>query len=59
MTTSKIFNVAVVGTGAIGNDHIHSFQQHPQAQVVAIAETSSERGRAAAAKYSVPEHVTD
>ena len=53
------FNVAVIGAGAIGLDHIRSFQQHPAAKVVALAEVSPERGREAADTYNIPELVTD
>lgn len=58
MTTSTL-NIAVIGAGAIGLDHIASFQQHPAARVVAVADTSAERGREAAEKFRVPEVVTD
>lgn len=51
--------VAVLGAGAIGLDHIQSFQLHPAARVVALAETSPERGREAADRYGIPELVTD
>ncbi|RRJ96285.1 gfo/Idh/MocA family oxidoreductase [Opitutaceae bacterium TAV4] len=53
------FNVAVIGAGAIGLDHIRSFQQHPTARVVALAEVSPERGREAADQFGIPELVTD
>jgi predicted dehydrogenase len=53
------FNVAVIGAGAIGLDHIQSFQMHPAAKVVAIAELSAKRGREAADTYTVPDVVTD
>jgi len=53
------FNVAVIGAGAIGLDHIRSFQQHPAAKVVALAETSPVRGPEAVATYHIPELVTD
>ncbi|MBC8041507.1 MAG: Gfo/Idh/MocA family oxidoreductase [Opitutaceae bacterium] len=53
------FNIAVIGAGAIGYDHIHSFQQHPSARVVALAEVSPVRGREAADKFNIPELVTD
>ncbi len=49
--------VAVIGAGAIGLDHIQSFQQHPQARVVALAEVSPERGREAADRFGIPELV--
>lgn len=53
------FNVAVIGAGAIGIDHIRSFQQHPAAKVVALAEVSPERGREAVETYGIPSLVTD
>lgn len=56
---SSIINVAVIGAGAIGVDHIASFQQHPSARVVALAETSPERGAEAAKKFGIPEVVAD
>ncbi len=51
--------VAVFGAGAIGLDHIQSFKLHPSAEVVALAETSQERGREAADRFNIPELVTD
>ena len=59
MKRQKIFNVAVLGAGAIGRDHIASFQQHPNARVVALVETSPERGRAAAESFRVPDLYSD
>jgi len=53
------FNVAVIGAGAIGVDHIASFQQHPAARVVMLAEVSKARGREAADKFGIPELVSD
>lgn len=53
------FQVAVVGAGAIGQDHLASFGLHPAATVVAIAEASPKRGREAAEKFGVPEVVQD
>lgn len=53
------FNVAVIGAGGIGQDHLASFKQHPAARVVAIAEVSPDRGREAAEKFNIPELVTD
>lgn len=58
-TTQRTFNVAVIGAGAIGHDHISSFQQHPAARVVALAELSPERGREAADKFGISELVRD
>jgi len=57
--SKSTFNVAVIGAGAIGLNHIESFQKHPAAKVVALAEVSPERGREAADKFNVPELVTD
>jgi predicted dehydrogenase len=59
MKQRTIFNVAVLGAGAIGRDHIASFQKHASARVVALVETDAERGRAAAAAYLVPNLYTD
>lgn len=58
MSLSTI-NVAVIGAGAIGVEHIASFQQHPLARVVALAETSVDRGREAVAKFGIPKLVSD
>lgn len=55
----SVYNVAVIGAGAIGLDHIRSFQSHPAAKVVALAEVSPERGREAVDLYNIPELVTD
>ncbi len=55
----SLINVAVIGAGAIGLDHLASFKQHPSARVVALAEVSPERGREAADRFNVPELVTD
>ena len=53
------FNVAVIGAGAIGLDHIRSFKLHPSAKVVALAEVSPERGKEAADTFGIPDLVTD
>jgi len=53
------FNVAIVGAGAIGIDHILSFQAHPAAKVVAIADSSTDRAHAAAERYGIPSVVHD
>src|SRR5947209_6058523 len=59
MAKKTSFNVAVIGAGGIGLDHIASFKQHPAAAVVALAEVSPERGREAADKFGIKELVTD
>jgi predicted dehydrogenase len=53
------FNVAVIGAGGIGQDHLASFKLHPSARIVALAEVSPVRGREAAEKFGIPELVTD
>ena len=52
-------NVAVIGAGGIGQDHLNSFKLHPRARIVALAEVSAERGRLAAEQFSIPEVVAD
>jgi len=59
MSANQTYNVAVIGAGAIGVQHIESFQKHPDARVVALAEVSPERGREAADKFGIAELVTD
>jgi predicted dehydrogenase len=59
MNQRKIFNVAVLGAGAIGRDHIASFQKHPSARVIALVETDAERGRSAADTYHIPDLCAD
>ena len=59
MSANQTYNVAVIGAGAIGFNHIESFQKHPDARVVALAEVSPERGREAADKFGIPTLVTD
>ncbi len=54
MIKKSSFNVAVLGAGAIGLDHIGSFKSHPDVKVAAVADTSSERARDAAAHYGIP-----
>lgn len=58
MSRQKI-NVAVIGAGAIGADHIQGYQRHPSARVVAVADTSAERAREACEKFNIPEAVSD
>jgi len=53
------FQVAVIGAGAIGQDHLASFKLHPAAHVVAIAEVSAKRGRETADQHRISEVVTD
>jgi len=59
MPAKTQMNVAVFGVGEIGLDHIASFQKHPAARVVALADTSEERARAAADQFGVAHVATD
>lgn len=59
MAKKKSFSVAVIGAGAIGLDHIASFNRHPAARVVALAEVSAERGEEAAKQFQIKDVVTD
>jgi predicted dehydrogenase len=58
MSSEKV-RLGVIGAGAIGVDHIFNLQRHPRAEVVALAETSIERGAEAAEKYAIAEVVDD
>jgi predicted dehydrogenase len=53
------FKVAVIGAGAIGQDHVGSFKLHPAVQVVAVADVSAERARETAERFGIPEVFTD
>jgi len=53
------FNVAVIGAGAIGADHLASLKLHPAATVVALADSSAQRGRMAAEAFDIPAVVKD
>ncbi|MEZ5274748.1 MAG: Gfo/Idh/MocA family oxidoreductase [Opitutaceae bacterium] len=59
MGRNTTVNVAVIGAGAIGLNHIQSFQDHPAARVVALAETSPIRGKEAADRFCIPDLYTD
>jgi predicted dehydrogenase len=54
-----ILNVAVIGAGGIGLQHIEDFRRHPSARVVAVAEVSPERGREAVERFGIATLVTD
>ena len=53
------YQVAVIGAGAIAQDHLASFKLHPSAHVVALAEVSPERGQLTAELFGIPEVTTD
>jgi len=52
-------NVAVIGAGAIGLHHIEGFRGHPEARVVAVAESDAARGREAVDRYGIPGLASD
>ncbi len=56
---NKIIHAAVIGGGAIGRAHVEGFQQHPQARVVALAESNAKRGRAVAAEFGISSVAAD
>ncbi len=55
----KKIRLGVIGAGAIGEEHISHLQLHPNAEVVALAETSPERAAKTAEKYSIGEVTND
>jgi predicted dehydrogenase len=57
--TKTHFKVAIIGSGAIGQDHVASFKLHPAVQVVAVADVSPDRARETAERFGVPEIFTD
>jgi predicted dehydrogenase len=59
MAKKSSFNIAVFGAGAIGLDHIGSFQQHPAAKVLAIVDTSPDRASEAAKLFGVSIFTSD
>lgn len=59
MSGKKTINVAVIGAGAIGANHIDGFQKHPAVRVVALAETSAARAKETCEKFNIPEAVSD
>ncbi len=59
MSIEPKVNIAVIGGGAVGIIQMTLYREHPQAQVVVLAETAEERGRATAAAQGVPEWVGD
>ena len=53
------FKVAIIGAGAIAQDHVASFKLHPAVQVVAVADVSPDRARETAERFGIPEIFTD
>jgi len=51
--------VGIVGAGFIGEMHAEALARVPNAEVVAIASPSTERGQALAGRFGIPRHFTD
>src|SRR4029434_2309705 len=49
----------VIGTGAIGLDHLLSLSSFPRAAAVAIAETHAQRAREASDRFKIPRSYND
>jgi len=56
---SKKLRCAVIGTGAIGLDHLQSLMVHPGADIVAIAESDPNRSREAEDRYKITRSYVD
>jgi len=54
MAKNSPLNVAVIGAGAIGLHHIDGYRAHPDARVVAVAESDPVRGREAVDRHGIP-----
>lgn len=50
---------AVIGTGAIGIDHLNSLLSCPRAAAVALAETNPKRAREASDRFKIPRSYVD
>ena len=51
--------IGVIGVGQIGNHHLHTYSQIPEAQVVAVADLFPEKLEAAKQKYGIPDTYKD
>jgi predicted dehydrogenase len=49
----------VIGTGAIGLDHLNSLQQCHRAATVAVADSSAARAKEASERYKIPRSYSD
>lgn len=57
MSTNKVLNFAIVGTGAVAIHHFKSIQELPNARLVAVRSSTPERARAAEEKFGVPAYA--
>ena len=59
MASNDRVRVGIIGAGFIGHLHAEAFTHVPNAEVVAIASPSAERGRPLAEQFGIPCHVTN
>ena len=59
MASGDKVRVGIVGAGFIGHLHAEALARVPNAEVVAIASPSPEKGKALAASFGIPRHFTD
>jgi predicted dehydrogenase len=53
-----MLNVAIVGLGGIGNRHARVYQNHPEANIVAVCDILHDRADKAAAAYGCPAYYS-
>lgn len=51
--------IGIIGLGTISEMHLKSYQNNPDARIVAVCDLNEERARAKAEKYGVPNIYTD
>jgi len=54
MSTEKIINFAIIGTGSVAIHHVRSIQELPNARLVAVCSSTAERAKLAEEKFGVP-----
>jgi myo-inositol 2-dehydrogenase / D-chiro-inositol 1-dehydrogenase len=59
MANGDRVRVGIIGAGFIGHLHAEAFTHVPNAEVIAIASPSPERGRTLADQFGIPHHFTD
>ena len=52
--SEKIYRVAIVGCGGMGNSHARAFQSHPRTEVVAAMDINPDAAKKLAEAHSVP-----
>lgn len=59
MTSDRPLNVAVIGAGAIGINHLQGFAKHPRVRIAGLAESHPERLAEAGRQFAIPALYTD